>query len=363
MDARHSAGHDEAVPGKCVASTLNIAAYSDALVVLGTAGIVVPIVSRLGFSPVLGFLGAGALLGPLGLGSLIGSYPVLFWFTVGDAKDVAGIAELGVVFLLFLIGLELSLHRLLTMRRLVFGLGGQLSRRADRGDRRPRRTRQPRRALPGRLAFGDGAGTVPRQGRRARSGGRADRHGRRRRADQAHGSSVAAVVLRGARRSRRRRDEGQVHAAGMEEHASGAALFRGARRPLRAHRRSGLCRQARGVRESWYENPLDLPGRWYLQAIRQLFVENRFAKGEFVGLGRRLDLKSIACPVYLLAGSEDDITAKEQVFEAERLLGTPKERIVKRLVPGGHIGLFMGAKSLKEAWPQIAQWLREAGPG
>ena len=107
-----------------MASTINVAAYSDALVVLGTAGIVVPIVSRLGFSPVLGYLGAGALLGPLGLGSLINSFPVLFWFTVGDAKDVAGIAELGIVFLLFLIGLELSLHRLLTMRRLVFGLGG-----------------------------------------------------------------------------------------------------------------------------------------------------------------------------------------------------------------------------------------------
>ncbi len=107
-----------------MAATINIAAYSDALVVLGTAGIVVPIVSRLGFSPVLGYLGAGALLGPLGLGSLINSFPVLFWFTVGDAKDVAGIAELGIVFLLFLIGLELSLHRLLTMRRLVFGLGG-----------------------------------------------------------------------------------------------------------------------------------------------------------------------------------------------------------------------------------------------
>jgi len=107
-----------------VASTINVAAFSDALVVLGTAGIVVPIVSRLGFSPVLAYLGAGALLGPLGLGSLINSFPALFWFTVGDAKDVAGIAELGIVFLLFLIGLELSLHRLLTMRRLVFGLGG-----------------------------------------------------------------------------------------------------------------------------------------------------------------------------------------------------------------------------------------------
>ena len=107
-----------------MAATINVAAYSDALVVLGTAGIVVPIVSRLGFSPVLGYLGAGALLGPLGLGSLIQSFPPLYWFTVGDAKDVSGIAELGIVFLLFLIGLELSLHRLLTMRRLVFGLGG-----------------------------------------------------------------------------------------------------------------------------------------------------------------------------------------------------------------------------------------------
>jgi monovalent cation:H+ antiporter-2, CPA2 family len=107
-----------------VASTINVAAYSDALVVLGTAGIVVPILSRLGFSPVLGYLAAGALLGPLGLGSLIQSIPALFWFTVSDAEDVAGIAELGVVFLLFLIGLELSLHRLMTMRRLVVGLGG-----------------------------------------------------------------------------------------------------------------------------------------------------------------------------------------------------------------------------------------------
>lgn len=105
-------------------STFNVAAYSDALVVLGTAGILVPILSRLGFSPILGYLAAGALLGPFGLGSLIQSLPALFWFTVGDANDVAGIAELGVVFLLFLIGLELSLHRVTTMRRLVFGLGG-----------------------------------------------------------------------------------------------------------------------------------------------------------------------------------------------------------------------------------------------
>jgi monovalent cation:H+ antiporter-2, CPA2 family len=105
-------------------SSINIDAYSDALVVLGTAGVIVPILRRFGVSPVLGYLGAGALLGPLGLGSFEKSFPALFWFTITDAQNVGGIAELGVVFLLFLIGIELSLGRLLAMRRLVFGLGG-----------------------------------------------------------------------------------------------------------------------------------------------------------------------------------------------------------------------------------------------
>lgn len=106
-----------------MAAAINVDAYSDALVCLGTAGIVIPMLRRRGFSPVLGYLAAGALLGPLGLGSLTSSIPILYWVTVVDAKNVAGIAELGVVFLLFLIGMELSYERLKAMRRLVFGLG------------------------------------------------------------------------------------------------------------------------------------------------------------------------------------------------------------------------------------------------
>jgi CPA2 family monovalent cation:H+ antiporter-2 len=105
------------------APTINFDSYTDALVVLGTAGVVVPLVRRFGFSPVLGYLAAGAILGPLGLGSFKDSVPWLRWVTVIDAENVSVIADLGVVFLLFLIGLELSYERLLTMRRLVFGLG------------------------------------------------------------------------------------------------------------------------------------------------------------------------------------------------------------------------------------------------
>jgi monovalent cation:H+ antiporter-2, CPA2 family len=107
-----------------VISPATMAAYRDALVVLGTAGVVVPMVRRWGLSPVLGYLGAGAVLGPLGLGSFGHAFPAVDWFTITDAENVAGIAELGIVFLLFLVGLELSLPRLSAMRRLVIGLGG-----------------------------------------------------------------------------------------------------------------------------------------------------------------------------------------------------------------------------------------------
>ena len=109
--------------------------------------------------------------------------------------------------------------------------------------------------------------------------------------------------------------------------------------------------------ERWYENPIDLPGIYYLQAIKLLFKENLFAKGEFTGLGRTLKPEDITCPLYLLAGESDDITTSEQVFAAERLFGTPRKRVEKKLVPGGHIGLFMGTKTLEEAWPGIARWI------
>jgi poly(3-hydroxybutyrate) depolymerase len=109
--------------------------------------------------------------------------------------------------------------------------------------------------------------------------------------------------------------------------------------------------------ERWYENPIDLPGRWYLQAITELFKENRLAKGTFVALGQTISLRDIKVPLYLLAGESDDITAKEQVFGAENLVGTPKHEIVKKLVPGGHIGLFMGSRTLQHVWPEIGAWI------
>jgi len=58
-----------------------------------------------------------------------------------------------------------------------------------------------------------------------------------------------------------------------------------------------------------------------------------------------------------LAGAADDITTPNRSLDAAKYLGTPKNRIVSETVPGGHIGLFMGARTLKEHWPAIARWI------
>lgn len=97
--------------------------YKDLVVFLAAAGVIVPLFNRLKISPVLGFLAAGVLLGPDGLARLSESAPWLSWLTISDAAQIRSLSELGVAFLLFMIGLELSWERLRAMRKLVFGLG------------------------------------------------------------------------------------------------------------------------------------------------------------------------------------------------------------------------------------------------
>jgi len=107
-----------------MASAASPGEYKDVVLFLATAGVVVPLFRRWKISPILGFLVAGVALGPFGLGALAGDFPWLSYLTISDPREIAQLAELGVVFLLFMIGLELSWERLRLMRRLVFGLGG-----------------------------------------------------------------------------------------------------------------------------------------------------------------------------------------------------------------------------------------------
>jgi CPA2 family monovalent cation:H+ antiporter-2 len=96
--------------------------FQEILIVLGAVSIVIPLFHRIRVSPVLGFLLIGMVLGPTAIGAVIRQIPGLDWVVLSDPERIGTIAEFGVVFLMFMIGLELSFERLMLMRRLVFGL-------------------------------------------------------------------------------------------------------------------------------------------------------------------------------------------------------------------------------------------------
>jgi CPA2 family monovalent cation:H+ antiporter-2 len=93
------------------------------LLFLILAGILIPTLQRLRINQVLGFLAVGALLGPFGLGALALHTPWLSFLTFPAGPGISMLAEIGVLFLMFMIGLELSAARLWSMRRWVFGAG------------------------------------------------------------------------------------------------------------------------------------------------------------------------------------------------------------------------------------------------
>lgn len=96
----------------------------EVVVFLAAAGTMVPLMQRFRVSPVLGWLAAGLLLGPHGVARLADAVPILGLISIAEWSAIAPLAEIGVLFLMFSIGLELSFARLWVMRRLVFGLGG-----------------------------------------------------------------------------------------------------------------------------------------------------------------------------------------------------------------------------------------------
>lgn len=96
----------------------------DTLVFLFAAGVVVPVFRYLKLPAVVGFMLAGVALGPFALGSLAHSHHFLEYVSISEPEAAAPFAELGVLFLLFLLGLEFSFEKLWGLRRAVFGAGG-----------------------------------------------------------------------------------------------------------------------------------------------------------------------------------------------------------------------------------------------
>ena len=106
-----------------MATQFQTSGLSDALVILGAAGVVIPAFARFRITPVIGFILVGLLVGPFGLGAMARDIPWLHYVTISNPHAIEPFAEFGIILLLFSIGLELSFRRLWTMRRQVLGLG------------------------------------------------------------------------------------------------------------------------------------------------------------------------------------------------------------------------------------------------
>ena len=110
--------------------------------------------------------------------------------------------------------------------------------------------------------------------------------------------------------------------------------------------------------ERWNRETLDLPGTYYLEVTDWIFRQNRIAHGDFVALGRPVDLAGMKAPVFLLAADDDIVVPRDQALATARLLGTPPAWQQRAIEPCGHLGLFMGCKALNNSWRRIARWLQ-----
>jgi len=111
--------------------------------------------------------------------------------------------------------------------------------------------------------------------------------------------------------------------------------------------------------KTWNSWTIDIPGKYYLEVVEKLYKRNELANGNFVALGQKINLSRLRLPMYLLAGSADEVVAPEQLLAVERLVGTPPEYRRHEVAPCNHLGLFMGKRTLEEYWPRMVRWMKE----
>jgi poly(3-hydroxybutyrate) depolymerase len=110
---------------------------------------------------------------------------------------------------------------------------------------------------------------------------------------------------------------------------------------------------------SWHAWTIDLPGTFFLEVVERFYKRNELATGNFVALGEKVDLKKLSTPLFMLAAIDDELASPQQLFAAERLVGTTPQNLRKATAPVRHLGLFIGKRTLDDVWPEIARWIDE----
>ncbi len=109
--------------------------------------------------------------------------------------------------------------------------------------------------------------------------------------------------------------------------------------------------------EYWKADCPDLAGEMYRKYIKDLFRDNKLIKNEFELGGRKVDLKNITIPFLNIYATEDNIIPNESTIALNSKIGSKDKELYA--FPGGHIGVFVGAKSQKELAPKVAAWVKK----
>jgi len=106
--------------------------------------------------------------------------------------------------------------------------------------------------------------------------------------------------------------------------------------------------------EDWDRRRLDLPGPYFREVVQYIYRDNLLAAGAFPALGKRINLRALDHPVFLLAGAQDDVAPPAQLFAIKELV---RGEVETATAPSTHLGLFMGRRTIENEWPRIAKWL------
>lgn len=109
--------------------------------------------------------------------------------------------------------------------------------------------------------------------------------------------------------------------------------------------------------EKWKNDCPDLTGEMYRKYIKDLFRDNKLIKGTFEMNGKKVDLKNMNVPFLNVYATEDNIIPNESSKAVMDHIGSKDKQLYA--FPGGHIGVFVGAKSQKELAPSVAKWVME----
>jgi polyhydroxyalkanoate synthase len=109
--------------------------------------------------------------------------------------------------------------------------------------------------------------------------------------------------------------------------------------------------------EKWKADCPDIPGEMFRKYIKDLWKENKLIKGTFE-LGKyKVDLKNVTMPFLNIYATEDNIIPNNSTLPVNDLIGSKDKEVYA--FPGGHIGVFVGAKSQKELAPKVAKWVMD----